>query len=188
MTVFYFLVACGFVADSYVHVDNCATSNKHTIVMCCEATDKQRVQDASFAQINSKKQRFTSKRTLPHEQTYKKQKYMRAKRTRHRKKKLDTQQALQFGHDARKSASEIRTRQWTEEKNTRIIHLFNHLHFFDPQHSFRISCGGLLLVVVVLPVDQVCDQIVQAVRYSNPRVRIVVVHRCNSDFHSIFTL
>ena len=37
-------------------------------------------------------------------------------------------------------------------------------------------------------VDQVCDQIVQANRNSDPRVRIMFVHRFNSDFHSMFTL
>ena len=53
---------------------------------------------------------------------------------------------------------------------------------------FRLRCGGLLLVVVVLPVDQVCDQFVQAMRNSDPRVRNVFVNRFNSDFHSMFTL
>ena len=47
---------------------------------------------------------------------------------------------------------------------------------------------GLLLVVVVLFVAQVRDQLVQAVRNSDPRVRIVFVHIFNSDFHSMFTL
>ena len=37
-------------------------------------------------------------------------------------------------------------------------------------------------------VDQVCDQFVQAMRNSDPRVRIFFVYRFNSDFHSIFTL
>ena len=37
-------------------------------------------------------------------------------------------------------------------------------------------------------VDQVCDQLVQSMRNSDPRVRIVFVHRFNSNFHSIFTL
>ena len=45
-----------------------------------------------------------------------------------------------------------------------------------------------LLVVVVLLVDQVCDQFVQALRHSDPRMRIVFVHRLNSDFHSIIYL
>ena len=53
---------------------------------------------------------------------------------------------------------------------------------------FRLHLRGFLLVVVVFFVDQVCDQLVQSMRNSDPRVRIVFVHRFNSDFHSIFTL
>ena len=53
---------------------------------------------------------------------------------------------------------------------------------------FRLRFRGLLLVVVVLFVDQVCDQLVQSMRNSDPRVRIVFVYRFNSNFHSIFTL
>ena len=53
---------------------------------------------------------------------------------------------------------------------------------------FRLRCRGLLLVVVVLLVDQVCDQFVQDMRNSDPRVRNVVVHRFNTDFHSVFNL
>ena len=53
---------------------------------------------------------------------------------------------------------------------------------------FRIRCGGFLLIVVVLLVDQICDQLVQSMRNSDPRVRIVFVYRFNSNFHSIFTL
>ena len=44
---------------------------------------------------------------------------------------------------------------------------------------FRLRCRSLLLVVVVLFVDQVCDQLVQAKRNSDPRVRIVFVQRFN---------
>ena len=47
---------------------------------------------------------------------------------------------------------------------------------------------SLLLVVVVLLVDQVCDPFAQAMRNSDPRVRSVLVHRFNSKFHSIFSL
>ena len=36
--------------------------------------------------------------------------------------------------------------------------------------------------------DQVCDQLVQSMRNSDSRVRIVFVYRFNADFHSIFTL
>ena len=53
---------------------------------------------------------------------------------------------------------------------------------------FRLSLRGLLLVVVVLLVAQVRDQLVQAMRNSDPGVRIVFVHRFNSNLHSIFTL
>ena len=53
---------------------------------------------------------------------------------------------------------------------------------------FRLRFRGLLLVVVVLFVDQVRDQPTQAMRNSDPRVRIVFVYRFNSNFHSIFTL
>ena len=38
------------------------------------------------------------------------------------------------------------------------------------------------------PVDQVRDQLFQAMRNSDSRVRIVFVHRFHSDFHSTFTL
>ena len=47
---------------------------------------------------------------------------------------------------------------------------------------------SFLFVVVVLFVDQFRDQRVQAMRNSDSQVRIVLVHRCNSDFHSVFTL
>ena len=40
---------------------------------------------------------------------------------------------------------------------------------------FRLRFRGLLLVVVVLLVDQVRDQLVQRMRKSDPRVRIVLV-------------
>ena len=53
---------------------------------------------------------------------------------------------------------------------------------------FCLRCRGLMFVVDVLPVDQVCDQFVQATRISDPRVRIVFVNRFNSNFHSMFTL
>ena len=53
---------------------------------------------------------------------------------------------------------------------------------------FRLRLRGLLLVVVVLLVDQVCDQLVQSMRNSDPRVRIVFVDRFSSNCHSIFTL
>ena len=52
--------------------------------------------------------------------------------------------------------------------------------------DFRLR--DLLFVVVVLFVDQVCNQFVQAMRNSEQRVRIVFVHRFNSEFHSVFTL
>ena len=45
-----------------------------------------------------------------------------------------------------------------------------------------------LLVVVVLLVVQVRDQLIQAMRNSDPRVRMVLVFQLNSIFHSIFTL
>ena len=53
---------------------------------------------------------------------------------------------------------------------------------------FRLRLRGPLLVVVVLSVDQVCDQLVQSMRNSDPRVRMVFVYRFNCNFHSIFTL
>ena len=54
---------------------------------------------------------------------------------------------------------------------------------------FELHLGGFLLVVVVLlVVAQVRDQLIQAMRNSEPWVRIVFVYRFNSDFHSIFTL
>ena len=53
---------------------------------------------------------------------------------------------------------------------------------------FELHLRGFLLVVVVLVVVQVRDQFVQAMRNSDPGVRIVFVYRLNSNFHSIFTL
>ena len=53
---------------------------------------------------------------------------------------------------------------------------------------FRLRLRGLLLVVVVLFVYQVSDQLIQSMRNSDARVRIVFVYRINSNFHSIFTL
>ena len=45
-------------------------------------------------------------------------------------------------------------------------------------------CGFALAFVVA----QVRDQLIQAKRNSDPRVRIVFVYRFNSNFHSIFTM
>ena len=53
---------------------------------------------------------------------------------------------------------------------------------------FRLRLRSLLLVVVVLFVDQVRDQLIQTMRNSDPRVRIVFVYRFNCNFHSMFTL
>ena len=53
---------------------------------------------------------------------------------------------------------------------------------------FELHLRGFLLVVVVLLVAQFRDQLIQAMRNSDPRVRIVFVYRFNSNFHSIFTL
>ena len=53
---------------------------------------------------------------------------------------------------------------------------------------FELHIRGFLHVVVVLLVDQVCDQLVRWMIKSDQRVRIVFVYRLNSDFHSVFTL
>ena len=53
---------------------------------------------------------------------------------------------------------------------------------------FELHLRGLLLVVVVLFVAQVRDLLIQSMRNSDPRVRIVFVYKFNSNFHSIFTL
>ena len=53
---------------------------------------------------------------------------------------------------------------------------------------FGFHLRGFLLVVVVLFVNQVCDQLIQAMRNLDPRVRMVLVQRCSCNFHSIFTL
>ena len=45
-----------------------------------------------------------------------------------------------------------------------------------------------MLVVVVLLVAQVRDQLIQAMRNSDPREIIVLVYRLNSNFRSIFAL
>ena len=42
---------------------------------------------------------------------------------------------------------------------------------------FRLRLRGILLVVVVLLVDQVCDQLVQSMKNSDPLMRIVFVYR-----------
>ena len=52
---------------------------------------------------------------------------------------------------------------------------------------FELHLRGFLLVVVVLLVAQVFDQLFQAMRNSDPRVRIVLVYGLNSNFHSIFS-
>ena len=54
---------------------------------------------------------------------------------------------------------------------------------------FELHLRGFLLVVVVLLVAQVRDQLTQAMRNSDPRVRIVLVHRvkatgCNFQYGS----
>ena len=57
------------------------------------------------------------------------------------------------------------------------------------RHVFELHFRGfLLVVVVVLAVAQVRDQLIQAMRNSDPRVRIVFVYRFNCYFHTIFTL
>ena len=56
------------------------------------------------------------------------------------------------------------------------------------RNHFRLRFRGLVFVVVVLFVDQVCDQLIQSMRNSHPRVRIVFVYRFNSSFHSTFSL
>ena len=66
------------------------------------------------------------------------------------------------------------------------VGLQKQVHPFSTQILLR--CGSLMLVVVVLLVDQVFDQLVQSMRNSDPRVKIVFVHRLNSNFHSIFTV
>ena len=53
---------------------------------------------------------------------------------------------------------------------------------------FELHLRGFLLVVVVLFVTQVRDQLIQAMRNSDLRVKIFFVYRFNSNFHSIFTL
>ena len=59
----------------------------------------------------------------------------------------------------------------------------------SPAFNFNAySSNYHLLVVVLLLVVQVRDQLIQAMRNSDPRVRIVFVHRLNSDLHSKFTL
>ena len=58
--------------------------------------------------------------------------------------------------------------------------------FVFNENFFEVNLRGLLLVVVVLFVDQFRDQLIQAMRNSDPRVRIVFIYRFNSDSHSIF--
>ena len=54
------------------------------------------------------------------------------------------------------------------------------VHSFSTQ-NYRTASRRFL-------VAQVRDQIIQAMRNSDPRVRIVFVYRLNSNFHSTFTL
>ena len=56
------------------------------------------------------------------------------------------------------------------------------------RNIFELHLRGFLLVVVVLLVDQVRDQLIQAMRNSDPRVIMVLGYRLISNFHSIFTL
>ena len=51
---------------------------------------------------------------------------------------------------------------------------------------FGLHLRGFLLVVVILFVAQVRDQLIQSMRNSDPRVRIVFVYRFNSDFLLVF--
>ena len=53
---------------------------------------------------------------------------------------------------------------------------------------FRLHLRGFLFVVVVLFDAQVRDQLIQSMRNSDPRVKIVFVYRFNSNFSFIFTL
>ena len=61
-------------------------------------------------------------------------------------------------------------------------------------HSFQRKIfelhlrGFLLVVVVLLVVAQVRDQLIQAMRNSDQRVRIAFVYRFNSNVHSTLTL
>ena len=50
------------------------------------------------------------------------------------------------------------------------------------------SVSHMTILFVAVLVAQVRDQLIQAMRNSDPRVRIVFVYRFNSNFHSIFTL
>ena len=65
---------------------------------------------------------------------------------------------------------------------------FERLAYANTSVFFRLRFRSFLLVVVVLFVDQVCDQPVQAMRNSDPRVRNAFVNIFNSNFHSMFTL
>ena len=62
-----------------------------------------------------------------------------------------------------------------------------HVHSISTQ-ILQTSSQRFLLVVVVIFVAQVRDQLIQAMRNSDPRVRIVFVYRIKSNLHSIFTL
>ena len=53
---------------------------------------------------------------------------------------------------------------------------------------FELHLLGFQLAVVPLFVVQVCEQLIQAMRNSAPRERMVLFQRLNSDFHSIFNL
>ena len=57
-------------------------------------------------------------------------------------------------------------------------------YFRFQRKIFELHLRGFLLVVVVLFVDQVRDQLVQSVRNSDRRVRIVFVYRLNYIFHT----
>ena len=98
--VLLFLV-CGFVTNCYVHVDKCANSNKRPIVTWCEAIDTQSAQDASFAQINSKKQPFTAKELFGMNKIQKNN-VQEGETNAPSEKKFDARQASQFGYDAKK--------------------------------------------------------------------------------------
>ena len=64
----------------------------------------------------------------------------------------------------------------------RLVRASKFVFIANSPDIFSARCRRPLLFI-----DQIRDQLIQSMRSSDPRGRIVFVHRFNSDFHSVFT-
>ena len=93
--------------------------------------------------------------------------------------------SLQSDQSCRCCNALLKQRNWTHRDAQ--PRKSKYIRFQRKVFELHLRCF-LLVVVVLLVVAQVRDQLIQAMRNSDPRVRIVFVYGLNSDFHSIFTL